>query len=260
MRLFDKGTAKEYDFQNTRVVVGRSLECDFQIDDKVISRTHAVLFEEEGQWYLRDEKSTNGTWLNGKRLQAEEAYLLHENDEMLFAQRYQYVFNRTEKLRGEEEINKLIFLLENEMEVFEKSGYTNKKCIAAILFCLSRVPMYLPAELDMNVLFENKNPLETQEGDILTLKDDLPIKIKTICVNAEEEVVPIFTSKEAVEQGPSVSILKLWPETYLPYLIHIGKPVVINPFSKTRFILLSDWMSVVLDEAKKEEMVTNCLK
>lgn len=257
MRIYEKDTAKEFDFQNTKVVVGRAPESDFRIDDKVISRKHATFFEKEGQWYLRDEKSTNGTWLNGKELQAEEAYLLHENDEIVFAKRHRYVFERTKESQEEEETNKLISLLENEMEAFEKSGFTNEKCIAAILFCLTRVPMYLPMELDVNVLLENKNPLEIQAGDKITLQEDLPIKIKTICVNAEEEIVPIFTSKEAVEQGPPVSILKLWPETYLPYLIHIGKPVVVNPFSKTRFVLLTDWMKVALDEAQKGKTVTN---
>ena len=252
MRLFETDTGKEFDFQNANIMIGRAPECDFRIEDKVISRKHAVLFKEEGQWYLRDEKSTNGTWLNGEMLQKEEAYLLHENDEIVFAKRYQYVFDRTEKSQEEEEENKLLFLLENEMEVFQKSGFTNEKCIAAILFFLSRVPMYLPMELDVNVLLGNKNPLEIQAGDKITLQEDLPIKIKTVYVNAEEEIVPIFTSREAVEQGPSVSTLKLWPDTYLPYLVQFGKPVVINPFSKTRFVLLTDWMQVLLEEVQKK--------
>lgn len=131
------------------------------------------------------------------------------------------------------------------MEVFEKSGFKNEKCIATILFCLSRAPMYLQMEMDVNILLGNKNPLEIKAGEQITLQEDLPIKIKTISTNDGVEIVPVFTSKEAVEQGPPVSTLKLWPQTYLPYLIQIGKPVVINPFSKTRFILLSEWMQVV---------------
>ena len=101
MRIFEKDTEKEFDFQNTRVMVGRAPESDIRIDDILIARKHAVLFEEEGQWYLRDVMSTNGTWLNGKRLQAGEACLLHENDEIIFAQRHQYVFDRTGKTQEE---------------------------------------------------------------------------------------------------------------------------------------------------------------
>ena len=253
MQLFEKNTGKAFWFQNKRVVVGRAMDSDFRIADKAVSRKHAVLFEEKDQWYLRDERSTNGTWLNGKKVQAEKAYVLHDNDEIVFCQRHCFVFGSAEKLLEEDQTNKLIFLFENAIEMFFKSDFAKEKCIATILFCLSRVPMYLPVEIDGNALFENKNPLEVQNGDKMTLKEDLPIKIKTICVNGEEEMVPIFTSREAVEQGPPVSTLKLWPEAYLPCLIQIGKPVVVNLFSKTKFILLTDWMQVALDEIQKEK-------
>lgn len=47
MRLFEKGTAKEYDFQNIRVVAGRAPNCDLQVDDKTISRKHAVFLRKK---------------------------------------------------------------------------------------------------------------------------------------------------------------------------------------------------------------------
>jgi hypothetical protein len=50
-------------------VIGRSRECDLVLDDPNVSRRHAELREEGGSWWLVDLDSTNGTELNGKRVQ-----------------------------------------------------------------------------------------------------------------------------------------------------------------------------------------------
>jgi len=48
-------------------VIGRSRECDLVLDDPNVSRRHAELRREEGEWAVRDLGSTNGIKLNGKR-------------------------------------------------------------------------------------------------------------------------------------------------------------------------------------------------
>jgi pSer/pThr/pTyr-binding forkhead associated (FHA) protein len=50
-------------------VLGRSKECDVQVPDPNVSRRHAELRQEGGAWWLVDLDSTNGTLLNGKRVQ-----------------------------------------------------------------------------------------------------------------------------------------------------------------------------------------------
>lgn len=55
----------------TRVRVGRSPDCDVVLDDLSVSRIHAELEVVDGRWNLRDTGSTNGTWLNGRRLRGQ---------------------------------------------------------------------------------------------------------------------------------------------------------------------------------------------
>ncbi len=50
------------------------------INDKAISREHAVLIQKEGRIYLRDNASSAGTYLNWRRLQPGEELLLRHND------------------------------------------------------------------------------------------------------------------------------------------------------------------------------------
>jgi len=49
-------------------VIGRSRDCDLAIDDRAISRHHARLRRTAEGWDVLDLGSTNGTWLNGRRV------------------------------------------------------------------------------------------------------------------------------------------------------------------------------------------------
>ena len=57
-----------------RLMLGRSSECQLVFADDTVSRRHAELRLVEGRWMLRDLGSSNGTWVNGRRvLEAEVA-------------------------------------------------------------------------------------------------------------------------------------------------------------------------------------------
>jgi pSer/pThr/pTyr-binding forkhead associated (FHA) protein len=53
----------------SRVVIGRSREADIVLQDPNVSRRHAELRREGPAWWLVDLGSTNGTELNGRRVQ-----------------------------------------------------------------------------------------------------------------------------------------------------------------------------------------------
>lgn len=50
------------------VTLGRSSEADIQVHDVLISRVHCKLEWEDGQWFLEDLGSTNGTWMVGRKV------------------------------------------------------------------------------------------------------------------------------------------------------------------------------------------------
>lgn len=49
--------------------IGRSEGSQIRLDDTYVSTTHARLFPRNGSWYVEDLGSTNGTYLNGARLE-----------------------------------------------------------------------------------------------------------------------------------------------------------------------------------------------
>jgi hypothetical protein len=60
------------------LVIGRAGEAEVRIDDSFASGRHARLFDHEGLVYLEDMNSTNGTYLNGRRVDGQEP--LHRDD------------------------------------------------------------------------------------------------------------------------------------------------------------------------------------
>ena len=48
--------------------IGRAAGCQVTIDDSYASQLHARVFEQEGQLYVEDIGSTNGTYLNRKKV------------------------------------------------------------------------------------------------------------------------------------------------------------------------------------------------
>jgi len=52
-----------------RVVLGRSRECDIQVEDPNVSRRHAELRQEGSAYWIVDLDSTNGIEVNGRRVQ-----------------------------------------------------------------------------------------------------------------------------------------------------------------------------------------------
>jgi hypothetical protein len=60
------------------LVIGRAPGCEVRIDDSYASSRHARLYDRDGHVYVEDMNSTNGTYVNGARVGAQQ--LLREGD------------------------------------------------------------------------------------------------------------------------------------------------------------------------------------
>ena len=62
------GGGKRTVLSGSRVVIGRSRDCDVTLDDANVSRRHAELRREGASWVVADLGSTNGVKVNGRRV------------------------------------------------------------------------------------------------------------------------------------------------------------------------------------------------
>ncbi len=73
------------------VIGKRREEADLVLEDRSVSRIHARILEEEGNIYLEDLNSTNGTFKNGLRMRPYEKRRLEKEDELRFG-KVEYIF------------------------------------------------------------------------------------------------------------------------------------------------------------------------
>jgi hypothetical protein len=87
----DKGRRYELPDHEPQLI-GRSSEA-LPLSDNAVSRRHAELTPDDGEWYIRDLKSQNGTWVNGVRI--DQATRLRPGDQVRTGQTL-FVFGTTE--------------------------------------------------------------------------------------------------------------------------------------------------------------------
>lgn len=78
-----------------RTIIGRDANCDFTIDNHLLSRKHTELIIENDRLRVVDLESGNGTYLNGKRISSAEAF---SGDELCFDQERYIIKGPTKKL------------------------------------------------------------------------------------------------------------------------------------------------------------------
>ncbi len=70
---------KVYSMNKSEIYIGRHPANDIVLDDPLISRKHCRIFLKDEKLFVEDLNSTNGTFLNGKRVKTAE---LNEEDEI----------------------------------------------------------------------------------------------------------------------------------------------------------------------------------
>ena len=66
----------------TKITIGRETDNDIVVDNKLASRHHAIIQKIKDAYFLKDENSTNGTFLNGKKIPEGKYVRLNSGDKI----------------------------------------------------------------------------------------------------------------------------------------------------------------------------------
>jgi pSer/pThr/pTyr-binding forkhead associated (FHA) protein len=127
---FGGKTVERREVDAPRYVIGRATECDLVIDNLGVSRQHSEIVIEGGVPVLKDMKSNNGTFVNGKRV---TRYNLNDGDEISIGKFsisfHQEVKEQEEDAGGDdggEEPKKGDFTLAIDSRLMERAQKTSK--------------------------------------------------------------------------------------------------------------------------------------
>lgn len=76
-----KGDSFHYDLQDEKIAIGRAAENEIPLPDPFCSSKHGFIHKRDNTYFVRDNQSKNGIFLNGKRIQYESE--LKKGDEIL---------------------------------------------------------------------------------------------------------------------------------------------------------------------------------
>ncbi len=81
LRADDGSVVQEYPLDKMEIAIGRAPNSDILLSkDKLTSRRHATVRYENGNYVLRDERSANGTFVNGQQIEELVPRVLQEGD------------------------------------------------------------------------------------------------------------------------------------------------------------------------------------
>jgi len=63
------GAAKDFEIGERSITIGRSPDADIILLDEKVSRVHCGIRLWDGEFYIKDLKSKNGTFVNGRRVE-----------------------------------------------------------------------------------------------------------------------------------------------------------------------------------------------
>jgi serine phosphatase RsbU (regulator of sigma subunit) len=73
-------TGRRFSLDQPCSVLGRQADCPIHLPAKAVSRQHAQILQRGDQFFVEDLDSSNGTFLNGKRVDPNQPVLLSERD------------------------------------------------------------------------------------------------------------------------------------------------------------------------------------
>lgn len=89
-QLSGLGSGQVFNLKNKTLKIGRDSSCGIWVEDPHISRFHATITDLEGKTNVVDENSTNGVFVNGKKI---KSHVLNNGDRLLIGTRLYFKFS-----------------------------------------------------------------------------------------------------------------------------------------------------------------------
>lgn len=161
------------------------------------------------------------------------------------------LINTKEAITDENDIKNAQKIIER-LICFYNINSNDEYHLSMLLNLIKYVPLYIPVNIDVDAMLGGKNPQDLKVGDDIILQQDVKAKIVTIKTD-DFECVPLFTKGEYVDS----SVVRFYPSDYLPIIVKMNIPVVINIFNDYKFILPEKYLNDMMESVKQNDKEEN---
>ena len=99
---FNSTVIKELKIDQDEIIIGRDSDNDVQIDNVAVSREHAKIIRDQNYYLIEDLNSTNGTFVNGKKIN--KKYLKEDDEISIGKHSLQIILEESSAIRKREKI------------------------------------------------------------------------------------------------------------------------------------------------------------
>ncbi len=251
-------------FKKGKVTVGRTSDNDIVINSPKISRSHAIFYYDDYTWYIKD-LSTNGIWINSKKIEKNEVHKLCANDVIDFAHIEKLVFykdeqqKKCEKRKSLNEKNIVGTIIDNSYRVLRMLGkggtfrvylvedVSNGGLFAAKM-CFKNSEKYSPIVRDMvfketSAVKELEHPMIPRIYEIVETKDYLCIIEDYITGETLEAIV----NRESAQPPEAVIEWGLQLCDVLGYLHGLNPPRIFRDLKPANVMLRENGQITLID-------------
>lgn len=157
------------------------------------------------------------------------------------------LINTKETITDEDDIKNAQGIIDRLIRLYNINS-NDEYHLSMLLNMINYIPLYIPVNIDVNAMLGGKNPQDLKIGDNITLQQDVKAKIATIKTD-EFECVPLFTKGEYVD----TSVMRFYPSDYLPMIVKMNMPAVINIINDYKFVLPEKYLNTMLESMKQKE-------
>lgn len=213
--VLDRKPLQVYDIDQPVIRIGRGENMDVVIDNVSVSRRQAEIRDENGTWVLRDLGSSNGTFLNGRRMTADQ--LLRPGDEISFG-KFSIFFERvfTEPMAAElaapragPESGGTVRLTPEEVERLQRGAALKRQAQIQWQAGGERGTYYLESDgvlVGRSELCDLRVPAGGPRQDILILRGPTGFEVRNLARWRQMKVNGRVTRRAALGSGDTVEI------------------------------------------------------
>lgn len=201
-------------FQSAPVLIGSLKSCDWCVENQMLEMRHAEMLFKDGYWFLRDYASSQGTYLNGKRLEAGKYYQLLAGDELVFGRADPVYFEKLERRVWADDVVDTMEKIEQKLGIrkcnTDMTGkiagkYTVLREISSTLF----IRTYLVEDAESSHIYVLKLCDKTQQNYSPAVRDGLILEAYMM---QELEHFAIPRVREVVETDDMLGMVREYVE------------------------------------------------